>query len=199
MASKYRKIKDVSKYQSLADLLYIQSNNYQSMSGQEYLADAVDDLIAIKSDALALAMTDDYIEAMDDLHEYEQSLLQSDDDCPDYSECDLVPFIVSPVIVPTCFLGSLRSVFSFLLVKFNLTFKCEETKTVLKGGNDASIKEKVPIMQSPFMLTAQQAAGKDAWLEQIDLADGCYPVMPLNDFYVLWCNEQGYFFDDMPS
>jgi hypothetical protein len=131
------KVKDVSKYQSLADLLYIQSNNYQSMSGQEYIADAVDDLIAIKSDAYALAMLDEQIEAMDDLHEYEQSLLQNDDDCPDYSESDLVPFIVSPVIVPTCFLGSLRSAFSFLLVKFNLTFKCEETKTVFKGGNQA--------------------------------------------------------------
>ena len=131
------KVKDVSKYQSLADLLYIQSNNYQSMSGQEYIADAVDDLIAIKSDAYALAMLDEQIEAMTDLHEYEQSLLQSDDDCPNYADCDLVPFIVSPVIVPTCFLGSLRSAFSFLLVKFNLTFKCEETKTVFKGGNQA--------------------------------------------------------------
>ena len=49
------------------------------------------------------------------------------------------------------------------------------------------------------MLTVQQQAGKDAWLEQVDLADGCYSVMPLNDFYVLWCNEQGYFFDDMPA
>ena len=188
------KVKDVRKYQSLADLLYIQSNHYQSMSGQEYIADAVDEMIAIKSDALALAMSDDYIEAMTDLHEYEQSLLQSDDDCPDYSESDLIPFIVSPVIVPTCFLGSLRYIFSSLLVKFNLTFKCEETKTVLKGGNDAAQREKVPIM-----LTVQQQAGKDAWLEQVDLADGCYPVMPLNDFYVLWCNEQGYFFDDMPA
>ena len=51
----------------------------------------------------------------------------------------------------------------------------------------------------PIMLTVQQEAGRDAWLEQVDLADGCYPVMPLNDFYVLWCNEQGYFFDDMPA
>jgi len=188
------KVKDVSKYQSLADLLYIQSNNYQSMSGQEYIADAVDDLIAIKSDAYALAMLDEQIEALEDLHEYELSLLQNDDDCPNFADCDLVPFIVSPVIVPTCFLGSLRSAFSFLLVKFNLTFKCEETKTVLKGGNQAAQREKVPIM-----LTVQQQAGKDAWLEQVDLADGCYPVMPLNDFYVLWCNEQGYFFDDMPA
>ena len=188
------KVKDVSKYQSLADLLYIQSNNYQSMSGQEYIADAVDDLIAIKSDAYALAMLDEQIEALEDLHEYELSLLQNDDDCPNFADCDLVPFIVSPVIVPTCFLGSLRSAFSFLLVKFNLTFKYEVTKTVLKGGNQAAQREKVPIM-----LTVQQQAGKDAWLEQVDLADGCYPVMPLNDFYVLWCNEQGYFFDDMPA
>jgi len=188
------KVKDVSKYQSLEDLLYIQSNYYRSMSGQEYLADAVDDMIAIKSDALALAMSDDYIEAMDDLHEYEQSLLQNDDDCPGYSESDLVPFIVSPVIVPTCFLGSLRSTFSLLLIKFHLTLSSHLTKTVLKGGNDAAQREKVPIM-----LTVQQQAGKDAWLEQVDLADGCYPVMPLNDFYVLWCNEQGYFFDDMPA
>ena len=188
------KVKDVSKYQSLEDLLYIQSNYYRSMSGQEYLADAVDDMIAIKSDALALAMSDDYIEAMTDLHEYEQSLLQNDDDCPGYSESDLVPFIVSPVIVPTCFLGSLRSTFSLLLIKFHLTLSSHLTKTVLKGGNDAAQREKVPIM-----LTVQQQAGKDAWLEQVDLADGCYPVMPLNDFYVLWCNEQGYFFDDMPA
>ena len=49
------------------------------------------------------------------------------------------------------------------------------------------------------MLTVQQEAGRDAWLEQVDLADGCYPVMPLNKFYVLWCNEKGYFFDDMPA
>ena len=131
------KVKDVSKYQSLEDLLYIQSNYYRSMSGQEYLADAVDDMIALKSDAYAMAMSDDYIEAMTDLHEYEQSLLQDDSECPDYADCDLVPFIVSPVIVPTCFLGSLRYIFSSLLVKFNLTFKCEETKTVLKGGNQA--------------------------------------------------------------
>ena len=132
-----RKIKDVSKYQSLADLLYIQSNNYQSMSGQEYIADAVDDLIALKSDAYALAMLDEQIEALEDLHEYEQSLLQNDDDCPDYSESDLVPFIVSPVIVPTCFLGSLRSTFSFLLTKFHLTLSSHLTKTVFKGGNKA--------------------------------------------------------------
>lgn len=141
------KVKDVSKYQSLADLLYIQSNNYQSMSGQEYLADAVDELIAIKSDAYALAMSDDYIEAMDDLAEYEATLLQNDGDCPDYSESNLIPFIVSPVIVPTCFLGSLRSAFSSLLIKFNLTFKCNETKTVFRGGNQAAQREKVPIMQ----------------------------------------------------
>ena len=188
------KVKDVSKYQSLADLLYIQSNNYQSMSGQEYIADAVDDLIAIKSDAYALAMLDEQIEALEDLHEYEQSLLQNDDDCPDYSESDLVPFIVSPVIVPTCFLGSLRSAFSFLLVKFNLTFKCEETKTVLKGGNDAAQREKVPIM-----LTVQQHEGQEAWLAAKKEADGCYDVLPFPDFYVMWCNEQGYFFDDMPA
>jgi len=194
MSRSNHKVKDVSKYQSLADLLYIQSNHYRSMSGQEYIADAVDDLIAIKSDAYALAMLDEQIEALEDLHEYEQSLLQNDDDCPGYSESDLVPFIVSPVIVPTCFLGSLRSTFSLLLIKFHLTLSSHLTKTVLKGGNDAAQREKVPIM-----LTVQQQAGKDAWLEQVDLADGCYPVMPLNDFYVLWCNEQGYFFDDMPA
>ena len=137
MSRANRKIKDVSKYQSLEDLLYIQSNYYRSMSGQEYIADAVDDMIAIKSDALALAMSDDYIEAMTDLHEYEQSLLQSDDECPDYADCDLVPFIVSPVIVPTCFLGSLRSTFSFLLTKFHLLLSSHLTKTVFKGGNKA--------------------------------------------------------------
>ena len=137
MSRSNHKVKDVSKYQSLEDLLYIQSNYYRSMSGQEYLADAVDDMIAIKSDALALAMSDDYIEAMTDLHEYEQSLLQNDDDCPDYSESDLVPFIVSPVIVPTCFLGSLRSTFSLLLIKFHLTLSSHLTKTVFKGGNQA--------------------------------------------------------------
>ena len=137
MSRANRKIKDVSKYQSLEDLLYIQSNYYRSMSGQEYLADAVDDMIAIKSDALALAMSDDYIEAMDDLHEYEQSLLQDDSECPDYADCDLVPFIVSPVIVPTCFLGSLRSTFSSLLIKFHLLLSSHLTKTVFKGGNKA--------------------------------------------------------------
>jgi len=149
MSRSNHKVKDVSKYQSLEDLLYIQSNYYRSMSGQEYLADAVDDMIALKSDALALAMSDDYIEAMTDLHEYELSLLQNDADCPDYSESDLIPFIVSPVIVPTCFLGSLRSTFSFLFLKFNLTLSSHLTKTVLKGGNQAAQREKVPIMTTP--------------------------------------------------
>ena len=164
------------------------------MSGQEYIADAVDDMIALKSDAYALAMSDDYIEAMDDLHEYEQSLLQDDSECPDYADCDLVPFIVSPVIVPTCFLGSLRSTFSLLLIKFHLLLSSHLTKTVFKGGNDASIKEKVPIM-----LTVQQHEGQEAWLAAKKEADGCYDVLPFPDFYVMWCFEQGYFFDDMPA
>ena len=172
MSRSNHKVKDVSKYQSLADLLYIQSNHYQSMSGQEYIADAVDEMIALKSDALALAMSDDYIEAMTDLHEYEQSLLQSDDECPDYADCDLVPFIVSPVIVPTCFLGSLRSTFSFLLTKFHLLLSSHLTKTVFKGGNDASIKEKVPIV---IMIAPKSQAAQAAWRSGNQLGNG-YPA-----------------------
>lgn len=139
-------LKSANKHQSLDDLLYIQSNNYISGGDVEYHAHTVDEMIAIKSDAYALAMSDDYIEAMEELAEYEATLLQSDDECPNYADSDLVPFIVSPVIVPTCFLGSLRSTFSYLLVKFYLLLSSHLTRTVLKRGNEASIKEKVPIM-----------------------------------------------------